>query len=304
MRKSGIKRAATSVSIRFIEFSIHAPKRFLGKKRKARAHELDSPWDLNVVPGSRPMNDPEVPAPAIKKKKKRGSGFARGHVKSKRGDPLGPGPGRRPASLNLTTESVPKLVQGNVSSLYTLHDVWSSDWRPFMLVELEWYEKSGMLALAGALLNTAPASTYLLHSRGTDRAKLKRMHDDVMACMRWCAEAVHRRNKMVIPFTMLVRSMAHVGHKINGSWAEDGAVLAKKTAVDKVIETTKVRPPPSFEVNRRISVNCYDQVFRTDGMGAKKGRTTAHEHIDATDTAKYMSENTFVNIFATVPGPL
>ena len=189
--------------------------------------------------------------------------------------------------------------------------MWLDLLAPIFAQELAYYERIGMLAAASALINTAPASTYLQKRRGSEHAKARRMAQDVHAVMRWCAEALHRCNQRLLPPSMAARSVAYLGHKAsNYVWSNDGGLISKPAAISLVHNMMKVRPPPAYEQSLRVVFYVYDQVYRNlEKRHSKKGGTRV-QRIDGTGEARSGTALTkeyerviFINYFR-VPVPV
>jgi hypothetical protein len=171
--------------------------------------------------------------------------------------------------------------------------LWSCDYRAEYAKEEEGYVASGMLALAAQLVGAAPASTYLRQGRAGEPAALARDLKGRHMMMRWCGEAAHEKNRHHLPFSVLSRSVAHLGHGYpSTSWAESGTVTSRKTAIDAVHAMMRQRPPSRFQQDERIGIACFDQVYRVKDCGAKKNKSTAAEKIDGTGNAKTQHRRT------------
>ena len=247
-------------------------------------------------------------AAAGARRPRRGSGWAR--RKSRVVEPSERGVGRPPGSTAL----VRQVPDSDMREFFTtpMNYMWLDILAPVFAQELAHYERMGMLAAASHLLNTAPASTYLQQRRGSEHAKARRMAGDVHAVMRWCAEALHRRNQRLLPPSMAARSVAYLGHKASYYvWSNDGGLISKPSAIGLVHDMMKVRPPPAYEQSIRVFFYVYDQVYRNvEKRHSRKGGTQV-ARIDGTGTArangtalaKEYERAIFINFFR-VPVPV
>ena len=159
--------------------------------------------------------------------------------------------------------------------------LWDVNYLPTFVRELQIYEAMGLFAKAAELLDTAPASTYLQQHRGTEAKQIKRMTEDVRALMRWCAEAVHRRNKLLLPPTMVARTISALGHKVNThAWQEDGTTLTKPTGIKLIHQMVKCRPSPHYAESPRVVVYVLDQVYRHADSRHSRKAGTSQDRID------------------------
>eukprot|EP00966_Prymnesium_polylepis_P075404 1749369-Prymnesium_polylepis.1 len=68
------------------------------------------------------------------------------------------------------------------------------------------------------------------------------------------------KNQKVIPFTIMARSIAMLGHRVSGRvWTDNNSLVDVDTARRAVKGMTSVRPPPSFRASLRVFVMIYDQ---------------------------------------------
>lgn len=245
----------------------------------------------------RPESEPDA---ARRPRRSRGWTRRKIHV----AQPAERGPGR-PAG---TTQLAKEIPDAQWRVLFTDPKVffWTSEWRSTFGRELLVYKALGMFDKAGELLDTAPASTYLLDSVATEASQMKRMTQDIFAVMRWCAEAMHRRNTRLIPPSMAGRSIAMLGHKVpKHVWQVDGTIVSKPVVIKWIHELTAVRPAPAFQQSLRILFYVGDQVWRNMETRHSRKPGTSQDRIDGTGAAfrQAWQREVFFNYFR-VPVPL
>ena len=181
--------------------------------------------------------------------------------------------------------------------------LWEPNYASSVLHELMVYENNGLLEKARHLMDTAPVSLYIKHNRATEAALIKRADKHTRQVAKWCSEATHMKNQKVIPFTIMARSIAMLGHRVPGrAWEDNNSLINMVTAIRAVKGMTSVRPPPSFRASPRVFVMIYDQVNRIADVKAKKGKTTKLEKIDGGGFAQMWAQDTYVNVI-TIPIP-
>ena len=210
----------------------------------------------------------------------------------------------RPVGSTALAQQLPDPESRQLMTMPTSY-LWAVDYKPIFARELEIYQATGLLAKAGQLLNAAPASTYLRRNLSSEGNLAKRMGEDVMALMRWCAEAVHRRNHKVIPPSMATRSISLLSHKASQYvWGRDGSVVGRVTARTLVSKMAACQPDPPFRQSLRMFFYVGDQVFRNAEKRHSRKKDLALQHIDGTGAKFGMAwqKETFFNFFR-VPLP-